>query len=128
MEQYQTQRLIWSTCYDNFDCSTLKVPIDYTDLKLGTFNIGLLRYQTTEQSTRIGSLVVNPGGPGASGMEYASNAEYIVSPEILTKYDIVGFDPRGIGQSAPIRCLTNKETDASYAADSKPDNQKNFKP
>ncbi|MEK6648974.1 MAG: alpha/beta hydrolase [Actinomycetota bacterium] len=124
MEQYQTQRLIWSTCYDNFDCSTLKVPIDYTDLKLGTFNIGLLRYQTTEQSTRIGSLVVNPGGPGASGMEYASNAEYIVSPEILTKYDIVGFDPRGIGQSAPIRCLTNKETDASYAADSKPDNQK----
>lgn len=122
MEQYQRQKLTWSTCYDDFQCSTLEVPIDYSNLKLGRFTIGLLRYQAINQKDRIGSLVVNPGGPGASGIDYAYNAEYIVSPDILTKYDIVGFDPRGIGQSAPIRCLTDKEIDASYAADSKPDN------
>jgi pimeloyl-ACP methyl ester carboxylesterase len=71
-------------------------------------------------------LVVNPGGPGASGVNYAYNAENIVSPEILERFDIVGFDPRGVGDSAAIKCLNDSETDASFASDSKPDDETEF--
>jgi len=124
---YQTQKLAWKTCNDNFQCSTLRVPIDYSNLKTGSFNIGVLRYKAANQKSRIGSLVINPGGPGASGVDYALAAEYIFSPDILDKYDVVGFDPRGVGKSAPIHCLSDKETDASYSADSKPDNPAELK-
>jgi pimeloyl-ACP methyl ester carboxylesterase len=71
-------------------------------------------------------LVVNPGGPGSSGVDYAYSAEYIVSPEILERFDIVGFDPRGVGESAAIKCLNDAETDASFAADPKPDDEAEF--
>lgn len=124
LAQYERQSLDWSSCYDNFDCSYLQVPIDYENLALGRFKLRLLRHGAIEQEGRIGSLVLNPGGPGASGVEYAYNAEYIFSPDLLQKYDIVGFDPRGVGESSPIRCLTDRETDASYSADSKPDDAK----
>lgn len=124
LAQYEEQSLDWSSCYDNFDCSYLQVPIDYDNLALGRFKLRLLRLGAIEQEGRIGSLVINPGGPGASGVQYAYNAEYIFSPDLLRKYDIVGFDPRGVGESAPIRCLTDRETDVSYSADSKPDDAK----
>ena len=121
LAKYQSQKLKWSDCYQNYQCSNLLVPIDYADLKLGSFSLSLLRYQALDPDRRIGSLVVNPGGPGSSGVDYAYNAEYLVSPEILERFDIVGFDPRGVGESAPIKCLSNSETDASLAADPKPD-------
>ncbi len=121
LQQFQSQSLKWKNCYEDFQCSILKVPIDYTDFTLGTFDIALLRYRDAEQHNRIGSLVVNPGGPGASGVQFAYNAEYIVSPDILERYDIVGFDPRGVGDSSAIHCRSDKETDASFAADAKPD-------
>jgi pimeloyl-ACP methyl ester carboxylesterase len=82
-----------------------------------------LRLKASNQRKKIGSLVINPGGPGASGVDYAYNAEFIFGPSLLEKYDIVGFDPRGIGASEPIRCLTNAQTDESFSSDSKPDNQ-----
>jgi pimeloyl-ACP methyl ester carboxylesterase len=124
LAQYQSQKLTWSTCYDSFECTYLQVPVDYLNLKDGRFNLRVLRHKTTSQRKKIGSLVINPGGPGASGVDYAYNSEYIFGPSLLEKYDIVGFDPRGVGQSNPIRCLTNSETDASLATDSKPDNQR----
>jgi pimeloyl-ACP methyl ester carboxylesterase len=122
--QYQSQKLTWSTCYDSFECAYLRVPVDYLNLKDGRFNLRVLRHKATSQRKKIGSLVINPGGPGASGVDYAYNSDYIFGPSLLEKFDIVGFDPRGVGQSDPIRCLTNSQTDASFAADSKPDNQK----
>lgn len=123
LADFQSQKLSWSRCADIFECSYLQVPIDYSNIRTGQFGLRVLRLKATNQGKRIGSLVVNPGGPGASGVEYASNAQYIFSPSLLEKYDIVGFDPRGIGGSAPIHCLTNAQTDASFAADSKPNNQ-----
>jgi len=122
LSQYQEQELNWRECYQGYECAYLQVPIDYADLETGSYSLSLLRYKALDQDRRIGSLVVNPGGPGSSGINYAYNAEYIVSPEILEQFDIVGFDPRGVGESAPIRCLTDSETDASFAADPKPDN------
>jgi pimeloyl-ACP methyl ester carboxylesterase len=121
LSQYQTQVLKWQDCYENYQCSNLLVPIDYLDLNRGSFSLALLRYQALDPDRRIGSLVVNPGGPGSSGVEYAYNAENIVSPELLERFDIVGFDPRGVGESAPIKCLNDAETDKSLAADPKPD-------
>ena len=126
LQDFKEQRIKWRTCYDTLKCADVLVPIDYTNIKLGTFRISMLKYEATNKVDRIGSLFVNPGGPGASGVEYAYQAEYILSPQVLALYDIVGFDPRGVGRSAPIRCLTDDETDANYASDSKPDNPQEF--
>jgi pimeloyl-ACP methyl ester carboxylesterase len=126
LEDYYAQELTWSNCYDNFECTDLAVPIDYTDITVGTFQISVLRFSAQDQANRLGSLVVNPGGPGASGVDYAYNAEYIFSPDITDRYDIVGFDPRGVSESEPIRCFTDAENDANFAGDGKPDNEDEF--
>jgi pimeloyl-ACP methyl ester carboxylesterase len=123
---YYAQEINWQSCNQDFQCATLAVPIDYEKLSTGTFEIALLRYEA-RTSKKLGSLIVNPGGPGGSGVDYAYAAEYIFSPAILDRYDIVGFDPRGVSRSAPIRCLSDKELDANNNSDSKPDNVKEFK-
>ena len=127
LKDYYQQTLSWDTCYDNFECTELDVPIDYEKISTGTFKISVLRYAAQDQTHRIGSLIVNPGGPGASGVDYAYNAEYIFDPDLTDRYDIVGFDPRGVSRSAPITCYNDQETDANYASDSKPDNAAEFK-
>ena len=118
--------LNWQNCNGSFQCATLKVPIDYTDESLGQFDIAVIRYRDPGQHDRIGSLVINPGGPGVSGIEYARSAQYILSPDVLERYDIVGFDPRGIGASSPITCLTDSEQDVLFASDPKPDNDAEY--
>jgi pimeloyl-ACP methyl ester carboxylesterase len=123
---YYAQEIDWQSCNQDFQCATLAVPIDYSKLSTGTFEIALLKYEA-RTSKKLGSLIVNPGGPGGSGVDYAYAAEYIFSPAILDRYDIVGFDPRGVSRSAPIRCLTDKELDANNNSDSKPDNEKEFR-
>lgn len=122
---YYSQQLQWQSCYENYQCADLLVPIDYTELKTGTFKISVLKYPTIGEK-KLGSLIVNPGGPGGSGVDYAYAAEYLFSPAILDAYDIVGFDPRGVARSEPIVCLSDKELDANYASDSKPDNEQEF--
>ena len=123
LAKYENQNLACATCYESFECTDLLVPVDYADLTVGTFKIAVLRYKAQDQAKRIGSLIVNPGGPGGSGVDYAYNAEYVFDPDVLDRYDIVGFDPRGVNRSAPIECLTDEETDANYASDAKPDTQ-----
>lgn len=127
LDDYYQQSTKWDTCYENFECLSFQVPINYANIQEGSLEISALRYTAQDPSSRIGSLIVNPGGPGASGVDYAYNAEYIFSPDILDRYDIVGFDPRGVSRSAPIDCLNDTETDDNYASDSKIDNDKEFK-
>ena len=122
LAEYEQQKLDWSSCYDYFDCAELRVPIDYEDLSVGTFRISVLRSAAKDQDNRLGSIVVNPGGPGGSGVDYAYNADYIFSPDITDVYDVVGFDPRGVAMSEPIFCFTPDELDKNLASDSKPDN------
>jgi len=126
LQDFQSQPIKWRTCFDTLQCTDVLVPIDYANIKQGTFKISVLKHEASNKQDRIGSMFVNPGGPGASGVEYAYSAEYIVSPQLLALFDIVGFDPRGVGRSAPIRCLTDDEADANYASDSKPDNPAEF--
>ena len=102
LNEYYKQELSWSTCYENFQCAELDVPIDYEKISTGTFKISVLRYAAQDPQKRIGSLVINPGGPGASGVDYAYNAEYIFNPDLTDRFDIVGFDTRGVARSAPM--------------------------
>jgi pimeloyl-ACP methyl ester carboxylesterase len=122
LAEYEQQKLDWSECYDYFECAELRVPIDYDDLSVGTFRLSVLRALALDQERRKGSIVVNPGGPGGSGVDYAYNAEYIFSPDITARFDIVGFDPRGVAESEPIYCFNDEELDENLSADPKPDN------
>lgn len=96
------------------------MPINYANPGGERIQLSLVKYPATNPKKRLGALLVNPGGPGASGVEYGYAAEYIVSKEILASYDLIGFDPRGVGGSSAERCLTNSETDLLVAANGPP--------
>jgi pimeloyl-ACP methyl ester carboxylesterase len=117
LEDYYSQDLNWRECYDGFECSSFKVPVDYEKISKNTFTLKVLRHSASDERNRLGAIFVNPGGPGGSATDYAYNVESIVSSEISSKFDIIGFDPRGINTSEPIRCLSNSEEDEFLSAD-----------
>ncbi|WP_415839404.1 alpha/beta hydrolase, partial [Nocardioides zeicaulis] len=116
-----SQRIDWAPCESNADqdCGTLTVPVDYADPSGETIDLALLRVPA--RGARIGSMVVNPGGPGAPGTSYAAAASLVFRGPLLDAFDVVGFDPRGTGRSAPVDCLTDEELDAYVAGDPDPD-------
>ena len=122
LAQFKAQKIKWRSCNDGYECGSFLVPIDYENLSLGTFKIQVLRHRANLISKRLGSIVVNPGGPGGSGVDFAYNAENILSKAINDKYDVVGFDGRGVGTSDPIRCLGDKEEDAYLNIDGEASN------
>ncbi|NMM25594.1 MAG: alpha/beta hydrolase [Phycicoccus sp.] len=122
LARFYTQDLAWSKCGPD-QCAKLTVPIDYSHPDGDTIKLAVLRALAKSPSKRIGSLVVNPGGPGGSGVNYARAADYIVTPAVRAAYDIVGFDPRGVGSSSPIKCLNDRELDTFLGSDPTPDNQ-----
>jgi pimeloyl-ACP methyl ester carboxylesterase len=111
LANYQAQRLNWSSCFQGFYCASFKVPVDYDHVNGDSFTLQILKHQANTPNKRMGSLIVNPGGPGGSGVDYAYNADTDVSKKIEDLYDLVGFDPRGVNMSQSIRCLTDKEED-----------------
>lgn len=113
LEGFYGQTLEWRGC-EGGECATLEVPLDYDDPGARTIEVELLRVPATNQANRLGSLVVNPGGPGSSGIDYARAADAIVSPQVRAAYDVVGFDPRGVGRSTPVECVTDAQLDASF--------------
>ena len=112
------QRLEWAECGDD-ECARLTVPLDYDRPGGRTIELALLRVPTEGQPQ--GSLVVNPGGPGAPGTAYAAAARSVLGEPLLAGYDVVGFDPRGTGASAPVDCLTDGELDTYLSSDPSPD-------
>ena len=120
LEKFVKQHVTWTTCYGTFQCAKVTVPLDYTRPNSRTITLAVVRLLAKDQSHRLGSLLVNPGGPGGSGFDYALAAEFIVSKAVLARYDLVGFDPRGVGRSTPIHCLTDRETDKAIALDGSP--------
>jgi len=97
------------------------VPLDAADLGGRQIGIALNRQRATEPDRRIGSLLVNPGGPGASGVDSLPALLDRLSAKVQARFDVIGFDPRGVGRSAPLRCLPSAELDAYLAIDPSPD-------
>jgi pimeloyl-ACP methyl ester carboxylesterase len=119
LEPYYSQTLKWSACEDSLECASLLVPIDYASPESGDFRIALTRARA--RGARVGSLVVNPGGPGAQGTTFTAYAQSSVSDPVAKSYDIIGFDPRGVGRSAPVTCLSGRQTTTWLRADATPD-------
>ena len=132
LQHFYAQQLSWGPCVpfattpddqapfadSRFDCTYVQVPLDYAQPGGRTAEIGVIRQQATDPAQRIGSLLTNPGGPGGSGMSsLPSIALGIGNGEVATRFDLIGFDPRGIGASKPgIDCLTPTQWDAMRSA------------
>ena len=110
-------KVTWTGCGSGFQCGTLTVPLDYSHPGGETIKIALIRKPATDTAHRIGSLLTNPGGPGASGIDYLKSSVSTLA-NLNARFDLIGFDPRGTGQSSPIRCLTGPQEDAFNALDS----------
>ncbi|MER7073298.1 alpha/beta hydrolase [Terrabacter sp. NPDC000476] len=117
------KRVRWSPCEDGggFDCATVTVPVDYAHPEGATTGIALRRLPAAGPAPRIGSLFLNPGGPGGSGIDFAEAAPDVFGDAVLERYDVVGFDPRGLGESDPVDCLTDADLDEVFGADPTPD-------
>ena len=119
LDSYLNQQLAWNSCSAG-ECASLRAPLDYSDLSRGDISIAVSRVKHTGLNFQ-GSLVVNPGGPGSSGLGFAKDVARDIAPSVAKEFDIIGFDPRGVGKSAPVTCLTPKQTASWLAMDSTPD-------
>jgi pimeloyl-ACP methyl ester carboxylesterase len=109
-KSYYGQILHWKPCSSNLTCATVREPLDWLGVTTKSIRIALVKHAAT--GTREGDLVVNPGGPGGSGVDFVeAGVENVVDPTIAQHFDIIGFDPRGVGKSAPVKCLSNSDMD-----------------
>jgi pimeloyl-ACP methyl ester carboxylesterase len=104
------QTLHWLSCQKSFECARLSVPLDDTVSNGPTISLALMRLPAADPSRRIGALVTNPGGPGASAVEYIQEEAHSLPATIRDRFDIVGFDPRGTGGSAPLKCASHLDS------------------
>jgi pimeloyl-ACP methyl ester carboxylesterase len=95
----------WYKCYGYAECATVRLPLDYDDPKGATTEVAVLRVKARNAKKRIGSLFVNPGGPGGQGTAIAYQAPDFLGKDVLDRFDVVGFDPRGIGFSSNVACF-----------------------
>jgi pimeloyl-ACP methyl ester carboxylesterase len=96
--------LAWHACRDGFDCATLKVPLDYERPNGTQIGLSVIRLPAASSRARIGSLFINPGGPGGSGVDAVRGVAKFLPLELRSGFDVVGFDPRGVARSTPLRC------------------------
>ncbi|MFD3718382.1 alpha/beta hydrolase [Streptomyces sp. NPDC058674] len=124
LRPYYEQKLTWRDCgVPGFQCSTMKAPLDYASPGSGQdVDIAVARRKATGPGKRLGSLVVNPGGPGGSGIGYLQAYAGIGYPApVRAQYDMVSFDPRGVDRSTPVECLTGPAMDTFTQVDQTPD-------
>ncbi|MGP3952832.1 alpha/beta hydrolase [Streptomyces sp. 7N604] len=127
LRAYYEQKLSWRECgVEGFECATLKVPMDYESPGGGEdVKLAVSRKTATGPGKRLGSLLVNPGGPGGSAIGYLQSYAGIGYPEpVRARYDIVAVDPRGVARSEPVTCLSDSQMDAFTQVDQTPDDQK----
>lgn len=107
--------LAWSSCGKSLECATLKVPQEYTEPDGAQIPLAVMRHRATDPDHRIGTLIFNPGGPGVPATETLRNLPRTAgtpgafSPAVLARFDIIAMDPRGVGGSQAVRCLTDEQ-------------------
>ncbi len=110
----------WEEVERGVDEGSLDVPLDYGDPARGTIELYVVRHRATDPDERIGSLLVNPGGPGYGGSYLAHAAEFVFGGDLVERFDIIGWDPRGTGFSEPaVDCIDHY--DPIFSIDSSPD-------
>ncbi len=116
--------LAWEPCpegdngeSDDFDCATLLVPVDYADPDGPEIEIAVTRRPAEDEGRRVGSLVINFGGPGAPGVEFLRSGFESLPEAVQDRFDLVSFDPRGVGQSTAIECADDTATSAAFDGD-----------
>ncbi len=107
LEPYYRQALVWERCGGGAQCATAIAPLDWDDPGEGDdVELALVRYRATEEAQ--GSLFVNPGGPGASGFDFVRDSvDFAVSERLRESFDVIGWDPRGVGRSSAVTCFTD---------------------
>lgn len=110
------QDVQWRECGD-LECATVQVPLDWSDPAGPTISIAINRRLADNQGDRIGSLLLNPGGPGGSGLELLEYFEPTAGASLLEHFDLIGFDPRGVGESSPVNCGDGALLDSFYVRD-----------
>lgn len=107
--------LVWAPCGGN-ECATLTVPLDYAHPRAATIGIALARHRATDPARRIGSLVVNPGGPGEAGTRLLGRDLGVLPAGVEQRFDVVEMDPRGVGNSGGLRCTDPATSGAGSGA------------
>jgi pimeloyl-ACP methyl ester carboxylesterase len=116
---FNAEPFVWSDCARRLECAHLRVPLDYDDPSKGTISLNVERRPADDESQRVGSLLVNPGGPGVGGTLLVEQADAAFSPTLLDRFDIVAWDPRGTGASSPVDCVD--DLDPYFDLDPSPD-------
>lgn len=117
LEPYYQQVLQWSPCQNGLQCATAIAPLDWSDPGGERIDLALVRQPATS-GTPIGSLLVNPGGPGGSGFDFiAKSIEFATSDRLRSTFDVVGFDPRGVGRSSAVSCYDKPAEYMSFLYD-----------
>ena len=103
---FYSQTLSWEGCGDGLQCTTIKAPIDWDSPDDGAIDLALVKHVAT--GTKQGSLLLNPGGPGGSGWDYVYySGDSVAGASVVDAFDVVGWDPRGVGQSTGVKCYTD---------------------
>ncbi|MFE2110756.1 alpha/beta hydrolase [Kitasatospora sp. NPDC059463] len=121
LQAFYGQQLSWAACADDpktakidesaVQCTTLKVPLDYADPGAGTLDVAVVRKPAAKPDQRIGAVVVNPGGPGGTGVGFVQRNPDYFQKGVRERFDTVGIDPRGVGGTSPVNCLDDRTRD-----------------
>ncbi|MFJ9607193.1 alpha/beta hydrolase [Kitasatospora sp. NPDC101176] len=129
LKPFYGQQITWADCpadpkaeqakvdLSTLKCGKLHVPLDYANPAGDALDLALVKYPAAKPDQRLGSLMVNPGGPGGSGVEMVTFGTKDFAGSLHNRYDVIGFDPRGTGASSPIHCLDDKQRDAESQQD-----------